>query len=401
MPWLPAGPALPAGPPETLWRWLRARLGLFGITRIADVTGLDHLGIPVAVAVRPNARALAVSQGKGLDRAAAFIGAAMESIETWHAELPGLPELRATPRAVAGDPRFIDLARLALPRGSRLHLELPIPWLPGRDLATGEELMVPAELVELDSTCAADPGRGCFVLSSSGLASGRTPGQAALHALFELVERDAVTLWRLRDPFAKAASRLDLESVREPSTRALIRRLRAAGMLLGAWDATSDLGVPTVFCHLMPERPGPHDGAGWELGSAARACPEAALRAAILEAVQARLTQISGARDDIGRDRYAPIGEERLERHRALLRAPGERPMPEPAWSPGLPDSDQLDRLLERLRGAELDRVAIVDLARPELGIPVVKLVVPGLEDGLDLDGWRPGPRARAFGAPR
>ncbi|MDW8371524.1 MAG: YcaO-like family protein, partial [Geminicoccaceae bacterium] len=269
------------------------------------------------------------------------------------------------------------------------------------DLATGEELMVPAELVELDSTREAEPGRGCFTLSSSGLASGRTPGRAALHALFELVERDAVTLWRLRDPFAKAASRIDLESVREPSTRALIRRLRAAGMLLAAWDATSDLGVPVVFCHLMPERPGAHDGAAWELGSAARACPEAALRAAILEAVQARLTQITGARDDIGRDRYAPVCERRLERHRALLRAPGGRRLPEPAWSPDLPDADQLDRLLARLRDAGLDRVAIVDLARPELGVPVVKLLVPGLEDGLDLDGWRPGPRARALGAAR
>ncbi|MCX8101007.1 MAG: YcaO-like family protein [Geminicoccaceae bacterium] len=401
MPWLPAGPVLPAGPPETLWRWLRPRLGLFGITRIADVTGLDRLGIPVAVAVRPNARALAVSQGKGLERAAAFVGAAMESIETWHAEVPGLPELRAAPRAVAGDRLFLDLARLAPPRGSRLRPELPIPWLPGRDLATGEELMVPAELVELDSTREAEPGRGCFTLSSSGLASGRTPGRAALHALFELVERDAVTLWRLRDPFAKAASRIDLESVRQPSTRALIRRLRAAGMLLAAWDATSDLGVPVVFCHLMPERPGAHDGAAWELGSAARACPEAALRAAILEAVQARLTQITGARDDIGRDRYAPVCERRLERHRALLRAPGGRRLPEPAWSPDLPDADQLDRLLARLRDAGLDRVAIVDLARPELGVPVVKLLVPGLEDGLDLDGWRPGPRARALGAAR
>ncbi|MCS6879639.1 MAG: YcaO-like family protein [Geminicoccaceae bacterium] len=399
MPWLPAGPVLPPGPPETLLRWLRNRLGLFGITRLADVTGLDHLGIPVAVAVRPNARSLSVSQGKGLDRVRAFIGAAMESIETWHAEVPPLPEVRIAPRRVAGDRRFLDLSRLTLHRGSRLRPELAIPWLPGRDLASGRELAVPAELVELDSTRRHEEGRGCFPLSSSGLASSRTPAEAVLHALLELVERDALTLFRFRDPEEKSARRVDLERVGDPVTRALIERLRAAGMLLGAWDATTDLGIPTFFCHLMPERPRGHDGAGWELGSAARPCPSAALRAAIFEAVQARLTQIVGVRDDIGRERYAALSAARLERHRMLLRRTGGRDLPAPCWSPSLPAATQLDLLLDRLSRAGLDQVAVVDLARPELGVPVVKTIVPGLEDGVDLSGWRPGPRARAAGA--
>ena len=52
----------------------------FGITRVADVTGLDRIGVPVAMAVRPNARSLSVSQGKGVDRDAARASALMESI---------------------------------------------------------------------------------------------------------------------------------------------------------------------------------------------------------------------------------------------------------------------------------------------------------------------------------
>jgi ribosomal protein S12 methylthiotransferase accessory factor YcaO len=36
----------------------------FGITRIAMVTGLDRVGIPVALATRPNSRSVAVSQGR-------------------------------------------------------------------------------------------------------------------------------------------------------------------------------------------------------------------------------------------------------------------------------------------------------------------------------------------------
>lgn len=396
---LPFGPTLPVGSAEELVRWARPRLGLFGITRLADVTGLDHLGVPVAVCCRPNGRALSVSQGKGLTRAAAFAGALMESIETWHAETPALPELEAAPAEVAGDPRFLDLATLTPPRGSRLRPDLPIPWLPGRDLASGREVMVPAELVELDTTRPPSRGRGCFTLTTSGLASGRTPADAALHGLLELVERDAVTLWSLRDPFARAASRVDLDGLRASELCALLDRLRAADMLVAVWDATSDLGIPTYFCHLMADRPGPHDPGGWEFGSACRIDPEAAILAAILEAIQARLTQITGSRDDIGRARYAPIDPARLARQRGLLRRKGRRPVAAPPWDPTLAPRDQLARLLERLAERGLSSPVLVDLSRAEIGVPVVKLVLPLLEDGLELEGWVPGPRARALGA--
>ena len=37
-----------------------------GITRVAVLTGLDVLGIPVVAATRPNSRSIAVHQGKGV-----------------------------------------------------------------------------------------------------------------------------------------------------------------------------------------------------------------------------------------------------------------------------------------------------------------------------------------------
>ena len=57
-----------------------------GVTRVANVTGLDRVGIPVAIAIRPNSRFLSVAQGKGMTHDAAQVSALMESIETWHAE---------------------------------------------------------------------------------------------------------------------------------------------------------------------------------------------------------------------------------------------------------------------------------------------------------------------------
>ena len=35
---------------------------------------------------------------------------------------------------------------------------------------------------------------------------------------------------------------------------------------------------------------------------------------------------------------------------------------------------------LDHLRRAGLDRVIVIDLARPEFGLPVVRVVIPGLE---------------------
>src|SRR5437660_11598458 len=72
-------------PAETLAR-VRPHMARMGITRLGNITGLDHIGIPVAVAVRPNSRSVSVSQGKGLDLPQAMASALMEASEGFHAE---------------------------------------------------------------------------------------------------------------------------------------------------------------------------------------------------------------------------------------------------------------------------------------------------------------------------
>src|SRR5215472_9591286 len=74
-----------AAPDETLRR-IKPLLPRAGITRLADVTGLDWIGLPVYQAIRPNSRNISVSQGKGLTRAQAKVSALMESLESFHAE---------------------------------------------------------------------------------------------------------------------------------------------------------------------------------------------------------------------------------------------------------------------------------------------------------------------------
>ena len=77
-----------ANPAETVER-VRPLAAQMGITRLGNITGLDRIGIPVAIAVRPNSRSVSVAQGKGLDLPQAMASALMEACETFHAEEVG------------------------------------------------------------------------------------------------------------------------------------------------------------------------------------------------------------------------------------------------------------------------------------------------------------------------
>src|SRR6516165_3783534 len=95
-----------ATPSETLAR-VRPLTARMGITRLGNITGLDRIGIPVAVAVRPNSRSVSVSQGKGLDLAQAVASALMEAIEGFHAEEVGEGR-HASYRALAANCNVVD-----------------------------------------------------------------------------------------------------------------------------------------------------------------------------------------------------------------------------------------------------------------------------------------------------
>ena len=158
-----ADPAEAQGAEAFLARLL-PRLKAMGITRLANLTGLDVLGIPVAAAVRPNSRSLAVHQGKGLTLAAAKISALMEAAEAYHAEFIEAP-LRWGRRQDLSIPTA-DPARLprapggADPEGERFL------WIEGRDLMSSGACWVPYELVHADFTFPQPAGSGASMNSA-------------------------------------------------------------------------------------------------------------------------------------------------------------------------------------------------------------------------------------------
>ena len=93
-----------ATPEETLER-IRPYLRRCGITRLADVTGLDRIGIHTVLAHRPNSPSLSNSAGKGFSLTAATVSAAMEGIEVYHAEALALPPVECPWSALPPDGR--------------------------------------------------------------------------------------------------------------------------------------------------------------------------------------------------------------------------------------------------------------------------------------------------------
>ena len=133
-------------PAATLAR-AQPHLASMGITRIANVTGLDRIGVPVVMVCRPNARSLAVSQGKGLTLEAAKASGVMEAIELYHAERIELPLKLGSARELARTHRLVDLDALPRRADSCFHPDLPILWIEGRNLLTDAPTWLPYEVV--------------------------------------------------------------------------------------------------------------------------------------------------------------------------------------------------------------------------------------------------------------
>lgn len=377
---------------------LRPLAARIGVTRVGDVTGLDRVGIPVVMAVRPASRMLVVSQGKGLSLAEAATSAVMEACESWCAERPGVELRHGRASELAALEETVDTARLPARRGGRYRHDLPMLWARGVDLlAAGATKLVPWPLVHTDYVVdPPPPGAGCFCASSNGLGAGVDRDSAIAQALFEVMERDASTLFELQPVAVREALRIAPETVDDSACAAILAQIRAAGLRVGMWSTTADTGLPS--CHVeLAEGRGDGEAAHPITASGAGCAPDRgrALRRALLEAVQSRLTVITGSRDDMLEHDYVAAEPWWSDCHGALSFA--ALPDHHPATA-----ADAIRLALERLAAIGVGEAVVVDLSSAHaLGVDVVRVIVPGLETMLDHPHYQPGPRARAVLAGR
>lgn len=386
-------------PPEETLERVMPFAPVMGITRIAMVTGLDVVGIPVAMVVRPNSRALSVSQGKGVTPAAAKASGIMESIETYHAERIDLPLSLGCLEDLRYRRSVADVWRLPMPAPSRFTPHTRILWMEAEDLTCGQRKLVPFELAHTDYTLPMPSGSGCFVASSNGLASGNHIIEATNHALCELIERDAAALWRLKHPAVAAMTKVRLDSIKDPLCRDLLCRFEDAGIAVGVWDITSDVGLPTFLCRIVPRDPSAGNGHRPASGFGCHTSKEIALCRALTEAAQSRLTFISGSRDDLWDDDHRHFLDEttiavwrRSVSHTAAYRSWDDIPSERFGTL-----HEECDWIVERLGAIGITEVLRLDLTKPEFGIPVVRMIAPGLEPYGAATAYVPGERAAAL----
>jgi ribosomal protein S12 methylthiotransferase accessory factor len=154
------------------------------------------------------------------------------------------------------------------------HPERAMHWTWGHSLRDDRPILVPEQLVfYLDRR----PYNKFVQECSNGCASGSCLEEAVLHAMLELIERDAFLLaWY----GAARLPEIDLRSCRDPQTHFMNDRVARLGYTMRLFDMRIDLPVPAVLA--VAER---RDGAPGTLvfGAGAGFDPESAVRAAMSE----------------------------------------------------------------------------------------------------------------------
>jgi oxazoline/thiazoline synthase len=365
-----------------------AHVYIAGHNNALKMDRLDHL--------KPGLRN--ASAGKGVTEMQAKVSALCEAIERYSGELTG-GELRVT-RAFedwqddeACHPN--DIMRFSTQqyaqreawnkRGSRfnrvpepLNEHTPIDWTPLWSLTAERYKYVPTQLVYYRARASANDKTWYAMGCSNGSASGNTLEEAVLQGLFELVERDAVALWwynRLRKPGVA------VDTFGEPHLLELAEHYRQQYQrATWALDVTSDLGIP-AFVAVSKSIDGKEERLLFGLGCHLDA--RIALQRAFAEMNQMLAMAHAGEGGELRLEdgetlewlRHATVANQ------PYMTADPNQPLKRfsdyPVQHSGelLQDINYCRRIIEA-HGMEM---LVLDQTRADVGMPVVKVVVPGL----------------------
>ena len=220
----------------------------------------------------------------------------------------------------------------------------------------------------------------------NGLASGNTKDEAILHGLCEVIERDQAAFWLVRQRCSKnlPSTRVDLETIDDADCRWLIDLAVKAELDLVVWYATTNIPIPCFVCLVYDDR-GSTLYQQRASGSGCHPYRRIALSRAITEALQSRLTHISGVRDDVYWSSY---------RHDLRTDEPStKRWIGEVQSEPECVDfskvvdacpmattGQMLGWIVEAMEVTDLTEIIVVDLTQDDIGVPVVHVTVPGLK---------------------
>jgi YcaO-like protein with predicted kinase domain len=380
---------------ETICKMPSSWLMQFGLARVADLTGLDTIGLPVYTACRPSGTAITISAGKGLTQVDAKAGAILESIEVWASENPQLhPSWVFCSHAVAlnsfANVLPFDLFQLA--RDSPVNQNTPLEFDEMEDVFRQKTVLVPSDMIWLTSRT--KPLFQYFQASSNGLAAGISVRDAILQAVYEVIERDG---WSIAEVLEQQTGQwqecISLDCWLPPSLQICVDHLKSAGVTPFLFNLTRDISVPIFRCNILDDSdrsPGLFAGFGCSLD------PVTAARRAITEACQSRAAYIGGARDDLFRRRFLLMKNINMK---VLLRMYQSLPQPRAfsAFSELIFDSvdEEWETLCSQLEDANITELySKILYTSDDPKFCIVKVVCPELECPI-FEHWAMGQRTK------
>lgn len=382
---------------ETLEK-IKNSLNEIGVTRIASITDLDRIGIPVFSSIRPSAAegAISVYSGKGNTDNQARISAMMESFERCLAERNGInndvkedikgqhivesyDNLRYENQVI--NPESLLISEDCSP-------QILLEWIKGWDIAGSREIYVPANAVYHPYDAPGRTGK-LFRSNTNGLAAGNTIEEAIFHGLLEVIERDALSIAE----FSRNPGKELILNEEDGENYELLKKFTDNEVDVKLWVLNHDTEITTVVAATDDTRL--RDAALLVMGAGSHLKPDIAVRRALTEAAQSRVVQIHGAREDTERERFVrEIGYDRIKRMNRYWYDEGEK-----TSMSSLKDlsretpAESIDAVVDQIKNIA-ECVAVVDLSRKGINVPVVRVVIPPFET-YTLDRERAGRRIR------
>jgi ribosomal protein S12 methylthiotransferase accessory factor YcaO len=398
-----------------------------GVTRLADITDMDILRVPNYSAILPGTEDyIWVYSGKGPTKTHAKVSALMESIERYSALPSGAPRnfTQGSYDQLSSTSRVLHPDEIMEPLRFLYRNDMIMDFLPGLDLFTGQEIMVPAALALFRYSPRA-PALNPFAFHhTNGLASGNVDEEAICHSLCEVIERDAMSLAVLRasaipfhfiryimnslkikgypippisaDKFKDDPSifpDVDISEVQFEPIKDIANKFSNAGIPLIIKDITSTIGIPTFNASSIEWIT--HNYGYLAEGHGTHPDSRIALLRAITEVSQTRAANIQGARDDLRKINY---GQDNTDDKRAwqFMQSKNTIKFSEVRTYHNEDILEDIKLLLDHLKNDGLATAIIVNLTSPAIGIPVVRAIVPGLET-FKITKSVMGPRAKRY----
>jgi putative methanogenesis marker protein 1 len=371
--------------PDNTIKNVESKLRIAGVTRIAEITHLDRIGIPVYSAIRPAAAEGAVSiyAGKGATKSQAKASAMMESFERYSAELNDKDRENFICGVFEGtNEKYIHPNSLILPNLLLDPEKSEMEWVRSTNLKDNSHVLVPANAVYhpyiSDNT-------KIFQSNTNGLASGNRIEEAVFHGMMEVVERDA---WSIFESKRQQKPEINCENTDNQIIQNILAMFKKVSINVKLVNLTADIEITTVAA--VSDDTILKDPALLTLGVGTHLDPEVAVIRALTEVAQSRATQIHGTREDTIRAVFMrKAGYKRMKRINSHWFGESEKSleMNELKNISTKSFKEDIETSKKILKEGGFGDILYVDLTRPEIDIPVVRVIIPGMElFSVDVD---------------